>query len=116
MPAPASAASRSTAVSLLNTGPLTATVRNWPPLRSRYSAREPNACVMQAWDLRSCAVAGLPRSDRYDGAAHSTERQVASRRATKLSSSAAMRGAYPNAGLGIALDVGAKVNKGEMKW
>jgi len=28
----------------------------------------------------------------------------------------AMRGAYPKAGLGIALDIGAKVNKGEMKW
>jgi glyoxylase-like metal-dependent hydrolase (beta-lactamase superfamily II) len=29
---------------------------------------------------------------------------------------AAMKQAYPNAGLGIALDIGAKVNKGEMKW
>lgn len=28
----------------------------------------------------------------------------------------AMQRAYPNAGLGIALDIGAKVNKGEMKW
>jgi len=28
----------------------------------------------------------------------------------------AMRRAYPEAGLGIALDIGAKVNKGEMKW
>ena len=28
----------------------------------------------------------------------------------------AMRRAYPDAGLGIALDIGAKVNKGEMKW
>jgi glyoxylase-like metal-dependent hydrolase (beta-lactamase superfamily II) len=28
----------------------------------------------------------------------------------------AMKGAYPHAGLGIALDIGAKVNKGEMKW
>ncbi len=28
----------------------------------------------------------------------------------------AMRKAYPNAGLGIALDLGAKVNKGETKW
>jgi glyoxylase-like metal-dependent hydrolase (beta-lactamase superfamily II) len=27
-----------------------------------------------------------------------------------------MRKAYPQAGLGIALDIGAKVNKGEMKW
>ena len=27
-----------------------------------------------------------------------------------------MKKAYPNAGLGIALDIGAKVNKGEMKW
>lgn len=27
-----------------------------------------------------------------------------------------MKQAYPNAGLGIALDIGAKVNKGEMKW
>lgn len=27
-----------------------------------------------------------------------------------------MRQAYPQAGLGIALDIGAKVNKGEMKW
>ena len=29
---------------------------------------------------------------------------------------AAMKAAYPKAGLGIALDIGAKVNKGEMKW
>lgn len=29
---------------------------------------------------------------------------------------ATMRQAYPEAGLGIALDIGAKVNKGEMKW
>lgn len=28
----------------------------------------------------------------------------------------AMKAAYPNAGLGIALDIGAKVGKGEMKW
>jgi glyoxylase-like metal-dependent hydrolase (beta-lactamase superfamily II) len=28
----------------------------------------------------------------------------------------AMKSAYPKAGLGIALDIGAKVNKGEMKW
>ncbi|MBI5717416.1 MAG: MBL fold metallo-hydrolase [Burkholderiales bacterium] len=27
-----------------------------------------------------------------------------------------MQKAYPKAGLGIALDIGAKVNKGEMKW
>ncbi|QLG89059.1 MBL fold metallo-hydrolase [Chitinibacter bivalviorum] len=27
-----------------------------------------------------------------------------------------MKRAYPDAGLGIALDIGAKVNKGEMKW
>ena len=27
-----------------------------------------------------------------------------------------MKSAYPQAGLGIALDIGAKVNKGEMKW
>ena len=29
---------------------------------------------------------------------------------------AAMQKAYPNAGLAAALDIGAKVNKGEMKW
>jgi glyoxylase-like metal-dependent hydrolase (beta-lactamase superfamily II) len=29
---------------------------------------------------------------------------------------ATMQQAYPQAGLGIALDIGAKVNKGEMKW
>jgi glyoxylase-like metal-dependent hydrolase (beta-lactamase superfamily II) len=29
---------------------------------------------------------------------------------------AAMKSAYPDAGLGIALDIGAKVSKGEMKW
>ena len=28
----------------------------------------------------------------------------------------AMKSAYPAAGLGVALDIGAKVNKGEMKW
>lgn len=39
---------------------------------------------------------------------------------SKASNSAAlieaMKRAYPAAGLGIALDIGAKVNKGEMKW
>lgn len=29
---------------------------------------------------------------------------------------AALKKAYPQAGLGIALDIGAKVNKGEMRW
>lgn len=29
---------------------------------------------------------------------------------------AAMKKAYPEAGLGVALDIGAKVNKGEMQW
>ena len=29
---------------------------------------------------------------------------------------AALKKAYPQAGLSIALDIGAKVNKGEMKW
>ena len=29
---------------------------------------------------------------------------------------AAMQKAYPKSGLGMALDIGAKVNKGEMKW
>jgi glyoxylase-like metal-dependent hydrolase (beta-lactamase superfamily II) len=29
---------------------------------------------------------------------------------------AAMKAAYPDAGLGVALDIGAKVNTGEMKW
>jgi hypothetical protein len=29
---------------------------------------------------------------------------------------AAMKAAYPKSGLGIALDIGAKVNKGEMPW
>jgi glyoxylase-like metal-dependent hydrolase (beta-lactamase superfamily II) len=28
----------------------------------------------------------------------------------------AMKAAYPQAGLGVALDIGAKVNKGEMRW
>ena len=28
----------------------------------------------------------------------------------------AMKKAYPTAGLGIALELGAKINKGEMKW
>ena len=28
----------------------------------------------------------------------------------------AMQAAYPGAGLGVALDIGARVNKGEMKW
>jgi len=27
-----------------------------------------------------------------------------------------MQRAYPQAGMGLALDIGAKVNKGEMKW
>ena len=29
---------------------------------------------------------------------------------------AAMKARYPNLGMGIALDIGAKVAKGEMKW
>ena len=28
----------------------------------------------------------------------------------------AMKSAYPTAGLMVALEIGAKVNKGEMKW
>ena len=28
----------------------------------------------------------------------------------------AMKSAYPEAGLMVALEIGAKVNKGEMKW
>ena len=28
----------------------------------------------------------------------------------------AMKSAYPNAPVGVALEIGAKVNKGEMKW
>ncbi|MET0186775.1 MAG: MBL fold metallo-hydrolase, partial [Achromobacter sp.] len=28
----------------------------------------------------------------------------------------AMKAAYPDAGLMVALEIGAKVNKGEMKW
>jgi hypothetical protein len=27
-----------------------------------------------------------------------------------------LKAAYPSAGLGIALEIGAKVNKGDMKW
>lgn len=38
----------------------------------------------------------------------------ASRNAAELI--ARMKAAYPDAGLGIALDIGAKVNRGEMKW
>ena len=29
---------------------------------------------------------------------------------------AAMEARYPNLGMGVALDIGAKVAKGEMKW
>ena len=29
---------------------------------------------------------------------------------------ATMQQAYPQAGMGLALDIGAKVNKGEMAW
>ncbi|MFT7771846.1 MBL fold metallo-hydrolase [Roseateles sp.] len=42
-----------------------------------------------------------------------TELSKASNSAALIS---AMQQAYPDAALGIALDIGAKVNKGEMKW
>jgi glyoxylase-like metal-dependent hydrolase (beta-lactamase superfamily II) len=42
--------------------------------------------------------------------------QELSKAATGADLVAAMQKAYPKAGLGIALDIGAKVNKGEMKW
>ena len=44
---------------------------------------------------------------------------VAARKATATTGAElidAMKKAYPQAGLSIALDIGAKVNKGEMKW
>lgn len=42
--------------------------------------------------------------------------QEADRAASAAELIAAMQKAYPQAGLGIALDIGAKVRKGEMKW
>jgi glyoxylase-like metal-dependent hydrolase (beta-lactamase superfamily II) len=64
----------------------------------------------------------LPNEPRGTGQIEHTKTYLARFEAelAKASNAAAlieaMKAAYPQAGLGIALDIGAKVNKGEMKW
>jgi len=43
-----------------------------------------------------------------------TTHDAATKTSAELISS--LQKAYPDAGLGVALDIGAKVNKGDMKW
>jgi glyoxylase-like metal-dependent hydrolase (beta-lactamase superfamily II) len=85
------------------------------------------------WIKKLDAMAALQPQTVIPGHAFPGEKQDASQLAytksylarfetelSKASGSAAlieaMKAAYPGAGLGIALDIGAKVNKGEMKW
>mgnify|MGYP003503011952 CR=1 FL=1 len=70
--------------------------------------------------------AGQPAAAGSEGRQHDHARRPDARSARARDSLAkaanaaalieAMKTAYPNAGLMVALDIGAKVNKGEMKW
>ena len=48
--------------------------------------------------------------------APASDAALAARDATETSLKAAMEAKFPGLGMGIALDIGAKVAKGEMKW
>ncbi len=50
------------------------------------------------------------------GSFHVEALQVAAKASNAAELIAAMQQAYPRAGLGVALEIGAKVNKGEMQW
>jgi glyoxylase-like metal-dependent hydrolase (beta-lactamase superfamily II) len=86
-----------------------------------------------AWQKKLDAMAALQPQRIIPGHSLPAEKQDASQLAytkaylqrfeselSRAAGSAAlvgtMKSAYPGAGLGIALDIGAKVNKGEMKW
>lgn len=86
-----------------------------------------------AWARKLDAMAALRPERVVPGHAAAGEKQDAAQIAytqaylarfetelAKAADSAALVGtmktAYPKAGLGVALDIGAKVNKGEMKW
>jgi glyoxylase-like metal-dependent hydrolase (beta-lactamase superfamily II) len=87
----------------------------------------------EAWQKKLDAIAALQPQRIIPGHSLPDQKQDASQLAytksylqrfeSELSHAAssaalinAMKGEYPNAGLGVALDIGAKVNKGEMKW
>lgn len=98
-----------------------------------WTADTQTAGERAAWATKLAAMAALQPQAVVPGHALKGERQDASQIAytqaylarfeselPKAAGSAAlvdaMKTAYPQAGLGIALDIGAKVNKGEMKW
>ncbi|HEX5392955.1 MAG TPA: MBL fold metallo-hydrolase [Rhodocyclaceae bacterium] len=65
------------------------------------------------------AAAGTPRDIsqvKYSQEYLQAYEQALDKAASAADVIAAMKQKYPNAQLGIALDIGAKVNKGEMKW
>jgi glyoxylase-like metal-dependent hydrolase (beta-lactamase superfamily II) len=87
----------------------------------------------EAWQTKLDAIAALQPQRIIPGHSLPAEKQDASqlaytraylqrfeselpRAADSAALIGAMKGAYPSAGLGVALDIGAKVNKGEMKW
>ena len=86
-----------------------------------------------AWQKKLDAIAALQPQRIIPGHSQAAEKQDSSqvaytkaylqrfeselpRAADSAALIGAMKGAYPSAGLGVALDIGAKVNKGEMKW
>ena len=98
-----------------------------------WTADTPSAAERAAWRQKLAAMAALNPAVVIPGHALPGQAQDASqisysqaylaRFETELGRAPsgaalveAMKKAYPNAGLGIALDIGAKVNKGEMKW
>ena len=98
-----------------------------------WTADTPSAAERAAWSQKLAAMAALNPAVVIPGHALPGQAQDASqisysqaylaRFETELGRAPsgaalveAMKKAYPNAGLGIALDIGAKVNKGEMKW
>jgi glyoxylase-like metal-dependent hydrolase (beta-lactamase superfamily II) len=98
-----------------------------------WTADTQSAAERAAWSQKLASMAALKPAVVIPGHALPGQAQDASQIAYsqaylarfetelgKAASSAplieAMKTAYPTAGLGIALDIGAKVNKGEMKW
>jgi glyoxylase-like metal-dependent hydrolase (beta-lactamase superfamily II) len=98
-----------------------------------WTADTQSAQERAAWSQKLDAIAALQPEIVIPGHTLPAQKQDASQIAysraylarfeaelPKAANSAAlmdvMRTAYPTAGLGIALEIGAKVNKGEMKW
>ncbi|MBL8325701.1 MAG: hypothetical protein JNJ89_12170 [Rubrivivax sp.] len=98
-----------------------------------WTADTQSAAERAAWGRKLAEMAALrpavvvpghaAAGQRHDASQLDFSRAYLARFETELARAAdsralieAMKGAYPEAGLGIALDIGAKVNKGEMKW